>query len=203
LKPEETRAFEAGFNQHLRANYIFSAVYFNDLFRNKIDFNFDQTCFCRGQYVNINQAIAHGAEVELHARPQSRLSVDAGYTYTSTQILKEPFAFDPIFSAGRPLIRRPRHSATLLATYAGLRWGADLAGSFVGRRADTDFYGFNVDHAPGYVLVNSGGWYAINKRMTAYVNIENLLNRFYEEVTGYPALAINFRAGVRFRVGGE
>ena len=48
LKPEETRAFEAGFSQSLRANYAFSAMYFNNLFRNRVDFNFDQTCFCKG-----------------------------------------------------------------------------------------------------------------------------------------------------------
>jgi len=203
LKPEETRAFEAGFNQNFRTNYAFSAVYFNDLFRNKIDFNFDQTCFCQGQYININEALAHGAEVQFNARPLSRISVNTSYTYTSTQVLKEPFAFDPILSTGAPLIRRPKHSATLLTTYLGGRWGADLAGSYVGRRADSDFFGLNINHTPGYVLVNTGGWFAINKRITAYANIENLLNRFYEEVTGYPALGINFRAGMRFRVGGD
>jgi outer membrane cobalamin receptor len=203
LKPEETRAFEAGFNQTFRANYAFSAVYFNDLFRNKIDFNFDQTCFCQGQYININEALAHGAEVQFNAHPASRISINAAYTYTSTQVLKEPLAFDPILSAGAPLIRRPKHSATLLTSYLGRRWGADLAGSFVGRRADSDFFGYNVNHTPGYVLVNAGGWYAIHTRVTAYVNIENLLDRSYQEVTGYPALKINFRAGMRFRVGGD
>jgi len=202
LKPEEARAFEAGFEQRFRANYSLSAVYFNNLFRNKIDFTFDP-CFCKGQYVNVNEAIAHGAEVEIHARPRQRISLDAAYVYTSTQILKEPFPFDPLLSAGQPLIRRPKHSATLLATYSGSRWGADLSGGFVGRRADSDFFGFNVNHAAGYVLVNTGGWYEINHRVTAYVNVENLLDRFYEEVTGYPALGINFRAGMRFRVGGD
>ena len=99
---------------------------------------------------------AHGAEVQFNARPKSRISVNAAYTYTSTQVLKEPLAFDPILSAGRPLIRRPKHSATLLSNYLGHRWGADLAGSFVGRRADSDFFGYNVNHTPGYVLVNAG-----------------------------------------------
>jgi outer membrane cobalamin receptor len=202
LKPEQNRALDAGFEQRLGQNYSFTATYFNNLFRNKIDFNFDP-CFCKGQFVNVNEAIAHGAEVEFHARPMSHVSMDTSYTYTSTQILKEPFAFDPLLSAGQPLIRRPKHSATTLITYLETRWGADLAGSFVGRRADSDFLGFGINHTPGYVLVNAGGWYAINRRITTYVDVENLLDRFYEEVTGYPALGINFRAGMRFRVGGE
>jgi outer membrane cobalamin receptor len=203
LRPEETRSFRAGFEQRLRSNYSFSATYFNNLFRNQIDFNFDQTCFCKGQYVNINESLAHGAEVELHARPRSRISVDASYTYTSTQILQEPLAFDPILSAGQPLLRRPKHSATLLTSYVGTRWGADVSGNFVGRRPDSDFFGYGFDHTPSYVLVNAGAWYNLTSRVTTYVNLENLLDRSYEEVIGYPALGINFRAGMRFRIGGE
>ncbi|MBV9182063.1 MAG: TonB-dependent receptor, partial [Acidobacteria bacterium] len=176
--------------------------YFNNLFRNKIDFNF-ASCFCTGQYVNVNEAIAHGAEVELQARPLSHLQASLGYFYTSTQVLKEPFAADPLLMAGQPLIRRPKHLASALVTYEGRRWGADLGASVVGRRPDSDFLGFGVDHAPGYVRVDLGGWHAINSHVTAYVNLENLLNQFYEEVTGYPALGFNFRAGMRFRLGGD
>ena len=102
-----------------------------------------------------------------------------------------------------PLLRRPKHSATALINYLGSRWGGNLAGSFVGRRPDTDFLGYGVDHAAGYVRVDLGGWYAIASRVTVYANLENALDRHYEEVVGYPALGISFRAGMRFRIGGE
>lgn len=202
LKPEETRALEAGVEQSLWSRYSLSAGYFNNLFGNKVDFNLDP-CFCTGQYINVNQALAHGAEVELNGRPSSHVSFAFAYAYTSTQILKQPFAFDPLLMPGQPLLRRPKHSATALITYLGRSWGADLACSFVGRREDSDFLGFGINHAPGYVRVNAGGWYAMTSRVTTYVNVENLLNRSYNEVIGYPALGINFRAGMRFRVGGE
>jgi vitamin B12 transporter len=109
----------------------------------------------------------------------------------------------PPNAQGESFIRRPKHSATTLLTYLSSRWGGTLAGSFVGRRPDSDFEGFNVDHAPGYFLLNVGGWYKVNSRITAYANVENALDHFYEEVTGYPALRANFRAGARFRIGGE
>jgi len=207
LKPEETRAFEAGLEQKFTTRYALSATYFNNLFRNKIDFNFigcdPATFVCSGQYVNVNQAIAHGAELEFQGRPLSRIRTTLAYTYTSTQILRQPFAFDPLLMPGQPLLRRPKHSATAVITYLGSRWGAELSSSFMGRRVDSDFLGFGITHAPGYVLVNSGIWYRVHPRITAYVNGENLTNRFYEEVVGYPALGANFRAGIRFRVGGE
>jgi outer membrane receptor protein involved in Fe transport len=90
-----------------------------------------------------------------------------------------------------------------LLNYLGSRWGANLGGSFVGRRADSDFLGLGITHAAGYARVDLGGWYAIQSHVTVYATIENALNKHYEEVVGYPALGINFRAGLRFRFGGS
>jgi vitamin B12 transporter len=203
LKAEENRAFEAGVEQSfLGGKYALSAIYFNNQFRDQIDFQtLDFTTFA-GQYVNINKSIAHGAEIEWKGRLRSRLSVNGGYTYDSTQVLEAPFA-DSFHAAGAPLLRRPKHSGSLLLNYLGSRWGASVAGSFVGRRPDSDFVGFGIDHAPGYARVDLGGWYALHSRVTAYLNIENALDKQYEEVVGYPALGINFRAGLRFRIGGD
>jgi vitamin B12 transporter len=204
LKAEENRAFEAGIQQDLfGGKYAFTATYYNNQFRNQIDFAILDPNTFTGQYENINKSMAHGAEVEFHGRPWSRLSLDAGYSYASTQILEQPFAFDDLHQPGRPLLRRPKHSGTLLLTYLGRRWGGNLGGSLVGRRPDSDFLGFGIDHAAGYVRADIGGWYALNPRITAYVNIENVLNQHYNEVVGYPALGANFRAGMRFRIGGE
>jgi outer membrane cobalamin receptor len=204
LKAEENRAFEAGLLQSLfGGKYELTANYYNNLFRNQIDFAILDFNTFLGEYANIDKSIAHGAEVTLRGRLLNRLSLDAGYNYASTQILEQPFAFDSLHLPGQPLLRRPKHSGSLLLTYVGHRWGGNLGGSFVGRRADSDFLGFGIDHAAGYARVDTGGWYAITSRVTAYVSVENALNKHYEEVTGYPALRANFRAGIRFRIGGE
>jgi vitamin B12 transporter len=204
LRAEENRAFEAGVEQSLlRGKYALSALYYNNQFRNQIDFQVLDPVTFVGQYVNINRSMAHGAEVELKGRLTNRLSFDGAYNYTSTQILQAPFAFDTFHSTGHALIRRPKHSGSLLLTYLGNRWGGSLAGSFVGRRPDSDFLGFGFDHAAGYARLDLGAWYAITSRITPYFNLENALNKHYEEVLGYPALGINFRAGMRFRLGGE
>ena len=204
LKPERVRAFEAGIQQDfLHGKYVFNATYFNNLFHDQINYvTVNQTTFV-GEYFNVNQAFAQGAEVELQARLRSKLLLSTAYTYTSTEILSNPAPIDSQYDPGQPLLRRPKHSATMLVSYLGSRWGANLSGSFVGRRPDDDFYGFNIDHAAGYVRADLGGWYAINARVTACANVENALDRRYNEVVGYPALPINFRAGFRFRLGGE
>jgi vitamin B12 transporter len=204
LKAEENRSFEAGFDQgFFGGRYQLSAVYFNNLFRNQIDFAIvDQQTFT-GQYQNIDRSMAHGADVQFSGRLSPRFSLTGGYAYTSSQILLQPFAFDELHQPGQPLLRRPKHSGNLLLTYLGSRWGANLGGSFVGRRTDSDFLSFNINHAAGYARVDVGGWYAINSRIAAYANVENALNDHYNEVVGYPALSANFRAGMRFRIGGD
>lgn len=208
LRAEENRGWEAGLEQSFASGrYSLGATYFHNLFRDMIEFSFDPTTFL-GQYLNVNRALAHGAEVELHGRPagfHERLRLDAAYVYTSTQILRAPFATDPLLSVGAPLIRRPRHAGNMLISHSGGRWGAELGGSFIGRRADSDFLGLvpAITRAPGYALLNAGGWFALTHRVAAYANVENLLNRQYEEVVGYPGLPVNVRAGLRFRIGGE
>ncbi len=207
LLPERTRAFEAGFEQKLFAGrWALNATYFNNLFHDQIEAI--PTSSGAYQFFNLQQSFAQGAEVEVQGKIRPRLLLTAAYTYTSTQILENPectpanpcsFPYAP----GDPLLRRPRHSATSLLSYVGTRWGGNLAGSFVGPRPDSDFDGFNIDHAAGYVRVDLGGWYSINRRVTAYANVANALDRRYNEVLGYPALPINFRAGFRFRIGGE
>ena len=204
LKPEHTRAFEAGLQQDfLHSKYVLTATYFNNLFHDQINYvTVDPVNFV-GEYANVNQALAHGAEAGLQAKLRSRLLLNTAYTYTSTQILENPAPVNSLYDLGQPLLRRPRHSATALLSYLGTRWGGNLGGTFVGRRPDSDFLGFGIDHAAGYARVDLGGWYAVRSRVTAYVNVENALDRRYNEVVGYPALPINFRAGMRFRIGGE
>ncbi len=204
LKPERVRAYEAGIQQNFFGEkYVFNATYFNNLFHDQINYETVNPTTFVGEYFNVNQSFAQGAEAEVQAKLRSRLLLDAAYTYTSTEILSNPAPIDSQYNPGQPLLRRPKHSATTLLSYLGNRWGANLSGSFVGRRPDDDFYGFNIDHAAGYVRADLGGWYAFNSHITAYANVENALDRRYNEVVGYPALPINFRAGLRFRIGGE
>jgi outer membrane cobalamin receptor len=204
LKPERLRAFETGILQDfLQGRYTFAATYFNNLFHDQINYvTVDPVNFI-GEYVNVNRALAHGAEAAFQAKLRQRLLLNSGYTYTSTQILDNPAPTDSLFNPGQPLLRRPKHAATEMLSYLGSHWGANLGASFLGRRPDDDFLGFNIHHAAGYVRADLGGWYALNSHITTYVNVENALDRRYNEVVGYPALPINFRAGMRFRFGGE
>jgi len=205
LKPEQNRTLEAAIVQNLLGDrYSVSAGYYNNLFRDQIAFESIPPTFVTGHYLNLNKSLAHGAEFEFHGHPAARVSIDAAYVYTSSQILVSPVAFDPLLAAGAPLLRRPKHAGSVTLNYIARRWGGNLSGVGIGRRADSDFFGLTppINHAAGYVRTDASGWYELQRHVTAYLAIENFLNRRYEESVGFPALKANFRAGLRFRFGG-
>jgi outer membrane cobalamin receptor len=198
LKAEQARNLEAGVEQKFGSRIAATATYFNTLFHDQITTNGDFS-----QYININKALAHGAELDVSGRINQFFQLQGSYFYTSTQVLEAPLSTNPLTDAGAPLLLRPKHAGTLLLGYTRPHFGATLGGSFIGRRADSDFLGYGYTHAAGYARVDAGGWYQLDRHVTLYANVENLLDRHYEEVLGYPALTANFRAGMRFRFGGE
>ncbi len=75
LLPERTRSFEAGFQQNLLAGrWSLNATYFNNLFHEQIEYATNQAGL--GQFFNLQQSLAHGAEVELQGRIWKRLSLN-------------------------------------------------------------------------------------------------------------------------------
>jgi outer membrane receptor protein involved in Fe transport len=212
LQPEQNRALEAGFEQGFFDNRMsFSAVYYHNQFHNQIEYQFNSVDFT-SQYVNFNSSMAQGAEIELRGQITPRLSLLSAYTYTSTQIQKAPpcdlaDGCDPlIYGEGAPLLRRPKQAGVMLLTYTRRRWSANAGVTALGRRPDSDFlFGYipPIYYAAGYATVNFGGWYELTHHITAYGNLDNAFNNHYNEVLGYPALKANFRAGMRFRFGGE
>jgi vitamin B12 transporter len=208
LKPEQANSIDTGFQQNfLDGRFTFSGTYFHNIFTNQIQFSVDPQTF-EAQYINIKKALAQGAELEIHGRLGKNISINGGYIYTSTEALDSPECQNGggCSGVGQPLLRRPKHAGNVLLTYSGSRWGSSVGGTFVGRRPDSDFF-FGaippVDYAAGYGRVDVGGWYEINHYVTAYANIGNVLNHAYNDVVGYPGLKANFRAGLRFRFGGE
>jgi vitamin B12 transporter len=88
-----------------------------------------------------------------------------------------------------------------------------LTGTFVGRRDDSDFLS-DKDFGPTLLLPNRnldgayqkidiGGSYQINRTLSVYSDLQNVLSQHYAEAFGYPALPFTFRSGIRITLGGE
>jgi vitamin B12 transporter len=203
LKPERSRTYDLGLEQRLLADRLRAeaTVFLHD-YRDQIAYRVvDPTTF-QGSFTNLGRTRARGLELALEASPSAALRLSAQYTLLDGEVMESGDAFDtPVYAVGRPLLRRPRHQGALGARWRGgpVRLGADLW--LVGKRADSDFAGLGLDENEGYARLDARARVALGHGLEALLVGENLLDRQYQEVLGYPAPGRSVRVGLRYRRG--
>lgn len=208
LKPERSRTFLAGIEQVLAGDRVqFDVNYFHNAFRDIVSFGFlppTNSCpFGAGSFFNTDAARAYGAHVELRARATHWLTFTGHYTYDSTRVLRAPNAFDPTLQPGNRLFLRPLHSGSLAANLAAGRTAWTLEAVYVGRRTDSDFLGLGMTSVPDFLIVNLSATWPLAAGLAAYTRVDNLFDRHYQLTLGYPGQRLTYRAGLRYRWGGQ
>jgi iron complex outermembrane receptor protein/vitamin B12 transporter len=182
-----------------------------------------------GATVNSDSYRSLGAEVELEFRLRRDLRLQGEYTYTDA-VVTQSFAssaqapsYNPAFpnipiGAYTPLIGGrpfgvPPNSGSMALIFSRRRFGMSATGYFVSRSDDSTFltdenYGNtlllpNRNLLNAYQLVDWSGWYEVHRGLILYASLGNLLDEHYQGAFGYPALPFNFRAGIKFTLGGE
>ena len=188
LKPEESKGYDAGFEQALFAGRAgFGATYFHNDIENFI--TYEATAPAYTTYVNIGNAKIDGVETFVTFKPLSDLTLRADYTYT--------MAMDAHLS--EELLRRPKHKASLTANWQA-SGALTLSGTliYVGDFVDTDRYGLIPRlNTPGHTVVNVAGSYDLGGGLTAFARIDNLFNESYQDPTGYMRPGFGAFAGMK------
>ena len=118
-----------------------------------------------------------GLEVSARAKPFAGMEIAASYTYTLGQD-----------AGGTALVRRPRHVASVDATYTFLKGRArvGVGVDFNGAQRDFIFSNFfatrTVGRLASYTLVRLTAAYRIAKGVSLTGRIENAFDKSYEEV---------------------
>ncbi len=124
-----------------------------------------------------------------------------------------PIGVDTPLVGARPFRRAP-HSGYFGLTYRQSQITAQLTGTLVGRRDDSDFLSADANGLPTLLLPNrnldgayqrldlSAG-YRVNHMLSVFTSFQNLLNERYSEAFGFPSLPFTFRSGMQFTLGGE
>lgn len=176
LKAETSDAVEAG-GDFSFGRVVVAATVYDQRTENLISFT------SRG-YQNVALAKQRGWEVSLDAPILSWLGVRAGYAY-----------IDASDGAGKALPRVPMHSGDIEFDVAppGPISGA-LTARFNGKQSD----GFGPD-VPGWMRLDAAATWAISTRLEAFVRVENLLDRRYQQIGGYGEPGLSGLIGVRIR----
>lgn len=189
LKPEESKGWDIGFDQYLLNGKIsFNATYFNIQLENMFGFGPDF------KEINIAKASSEGFEIYAASEIFDCLTISTNYTFTET---KDEYSASADYE--KPLIRRPKHQASLFVSYNyqnKLNFNTQLR--YSGERDDKEFYNFSVRRVtlPDYLLVNLSASYKLLDYLTLTARVENLFDKYYEEVLFYGTLGRSFYGGV-------
>jgi vitamin B12 transporter len=157
LRPERATSWDAGVERELLdGRLVLSATWFDQRFRNLIQFTFAPATPTSPNYYNVAAASASGLELEARVTAAPVLSVAAQYTYTRTAAADSGFD-GASFAQGQRLLRRPTHAGSVVASARlGVRGGASLSAYWMGDREDEDFSGAAPARAtlPAYVRVD-------------------------------------------------
>lgn len=211
LDPERSRSWEVGIEQPvLGRRLLLSATYFNQRFRDLIQFTFGPPVPEGPNFFNVGEADAAGIELEARVSAAGPVALTANYTYLDTEVIEAGPEADVGFAPGQPLLRRPRHAANLSLGFRRFDRGrANLDVVYVGKRDDLDFTDFPAVRVelPDYVRLDVAGEFRLLERrrqrpgLTATARIENLLDRSYQEVRNFPARGLTVFVGGRIEFG--
>jgi outer membrane cobalamin receptor len=199
LKPERSRSLDAGVEQRFANDRArIDVTWFDNRYKDIIGLQTVDPVLFTAQYFNIGLTTAKGAELSGDVALVSGLRAKAGYTYLDSDILQST-STSPVFQPGNEAFRRPKHSGFVDLAWLGRRATADLTGTFVGRRVDSDLSSLDppLTSNPGYTLWDLRASARLTRRLSLTGAIDNLADRQYMEPLGYPALGRAFRIGIR------
>lgn len=195
LRPERSKGWEAGLRwQKDRASL--GVTGFSNRLRDEIVETFDAATFISSTENAVGRSKRRGIEVE-GAYRFDPVRITANYTYLDAEDRQVASA------AAVREVRRPRHSANLLAdgTIGPVTFGAGL--SYVGKRVDSDFDLFPAARVTldDYLLASLKLGYQLTDAIEAYARVENGFDADYQDVVGYATAGRTVYAGLRFRLG--
>ncbi len=193
LRPEEANGWDAGVEQHLFGDrLVVQATYFGRDTRNLIEFAPTDT-YPYGAYENVAKTQAEGAELQLDWRATRALDITANYTFDDDE---DRSPGSP--THGRQLIRQPKNTANLAATYVWpVKLSTSVAVRYAGNSFDTDQDTGEPVVVQTYTLVDLRASYPLLEHLELYGRVENLADKRYETTYLYGTLGRAGYAGVR------
>jgi vitamin B12 transporter len=209
LVPERSRSWEVGVDGHIVGPIHAGATWFDQRFRDMIQYTFATADPDDPNYFNVGAATARGLELTADAA-LGAVRLDGSYTWLRTRVVDPGLVTDASFIEGEALLRRPAHSAALTGRYRITGGALGLTVHRVGERQDMDFgAGFPAPRTtlPAYVTIDLSGEQrlptATGTAWDLVFRVENALDARYEAVRGFPAPGRMIVLGLRLRTGGH
>ena len=189
LKPETAYELDVGYERSRQA-FGFSATLYARYAQDVILWEPGSDGIWRPS--NYGVAFYPGAELDLHAKLADGLEVTTNYSYLRSFALDGGLGF----ADDKRLPFTPEHNlkASITGNLAGAAW--TLSETFVSPRYLNTA---NVAMDPSYFVLDAIVRTHVNKRLSLYLALDNLLGEAYSVVDGYPMPGTKIRTGLEFR----
>ena len=194
LNPERSYGWDAGIEQYFWGQGLkIGATYFSNEFTDL--FGFDSNF----KTVNIDKAKSNGIEFYVIGKFSKSIKLNLNYTYTNTKDLSLNSSDN-----GKPLLRRPQNKIGFNLNYNfNKQSNLDLEIVYVGKREDKDFSTYPATRVTlgSYTIVNLAGSYSLTQNLSLFGRINNLFNKYYEEILGYATPGFSAYGGIKINFG--
>ncbi|MDD5482742.1 MAG: TonB-dependent receptor [Kiritimatiellae bacterium] len=194
LKPEDIWGYDVGLIQTVGSVLSVEVTPFCQQVHNMIQIVPNPTPPPQSINQNSGSFDMQGVELALEARPVKSGRLNLSYTYTDIDDAK----------TGNPYANRqgiPEHEVSFLAEYTvkKLRLSAEV--QYIAGLYDSDILsGGAIAKVADYYVVNVKAAYPVVKYMEIFAGLDNLFDKTYEQVPGYPLPGITGYAGLRMRI---
>jgi vitamin B12 transporter len=184
LKPEQSHAWEAGFEQSFAEERgKLRVAYFNQDIKDLIDFSFT------AGYDNIAAAALEGVEIGFDLAFSDTVAFNSNYTYTKAEDA----------NTEQKLIRRPKHQLfAALNVQLTDRLSTNIA--FTHNSKEVESFDW-LTGAPFFVeawsRLDLRAAYKVSENIELYGRVDNLLDNDYQQVLGYGTPGISSFFGIR------
>lgn len=186
LKPEESLSYDAGIQQQIGEKSMFQVSVFQSHMKNLIAWFDDGKGIYKAE--NVNDAFLQGLETELNAQLTREITGALNYTLLGAQDTSGQYD-------GETLTYRPKNKVGGRLGYQS-KWGlklsvnADYTDSVYTDRANTKELG-------GFMTMGAYAAQTLCKGVEIYVRGDNILDKQYQLVNGYPMPGASVMGGVK------
>lgn len=179
LKPENTTSYD------LTLEYKGAKVtYFSTSIKDMIDYS----NLTWGYYNANGKTDINGIELEYKTRLNKDTSISVNYTWLNAK--------DP---DDERLQRRPKNTLKAALDYYGIKdLHLGVYGEYIGERVEYAYGTHDIKAQTGkYALVNLVSNYNVDKNIQLYAKIDNLFDKYYQEVDGYATAPLSAYVGIK------
>ncbi|MDB4900113.1 MAG: TonB-dependent receptor [Gemmatimonadetes bacterium] len=195
LEPEHSFSVDAGVERSLGDWGTLGATWFDNSFRNIIDYAYNGA---GPDYFNLARTHSAGLELEARATLPAGFHTDAAFTYLATRVVDpgKSTSATALFVPGAHLLRRPAHTLDVGVGYRNGLGAIELRSLMIGTRED-NYFGPAPDYVashvtlPAYARIDLSGELAVvpasagRGAVIATLRAENLFDARYTDVAGY------------------